>query len=258
MKNNLSFAWVCLFLFVSLMLPYSSFGSSINYSADSYESVIQKSKSQNKYFFVKFSAHWCTTCKVMDESANNNPTLVSFVNENFLPVKADMDSSVGKQWKDQLNVCCLPTLVVFTPDGNELGRNEGGIPSSEFLSFLENAVGKKAPIISQPAFVAQPSRTVSTYSTPQPKFVSLTPKGEIKNSSKWTLLIAQHTQLKEANIEIKKLKQKLTDDIILNAKKENNKMLYQVSIGNITSEQEAIRLRKKLQSKNIRCSLIKE
>ena len=265
MKNNLSSKGVRLFLFACLFIPFQSWGSSINYSTDSFESIIKKSSSQNKYFFVKFAADWCAPCKVMDQSANKNPTLVNFIQENLLAVKADVDQTTGQQWKDQLNACCLPTLVVFSPDGYELGRKEGSIPSSEFLSFLENAIGKKATLVFRnpaPSYTSNKSSIKrSSYvavGTPQPQLVAMTSKGSTLNTSKWTLLISKHSKLQTANKEIKTLKNKLNDDIILTAKMDNQKLIYQVSIGNISNEQEAIRLRKKLKSKNIRSSIIKE
>lgn len=234
------------YLLTALTLPIFSFGTSINYSTDSYESIIQKSKTQNKYFFVRFTANWCTTCKVMEENSNNNSTLVNFINKNFLAVKADMDTPSGQQWKDQLNVCCLPTLIAFSPDGQELGRKEGGIPSSEFLSFLENISEKKSTL-----------PIATTFSPPKPQLVSLTSKGKtINNNSIWTIT-SQYTQLKNANTEIKNLKQKLNHDIFMNAKREKNKMVYQISIRNISDQKEAVRIMNELQSENIQYFLKK-
>ena len=258
-----------LVLLMCTLVPVLLFSNSINYLSDSYESISQKGKSQNKYFFVKFSADWCAPCKVMDSNVNNNPTLVNFVQDNFLAVKADIDDTTGKEWKDKFNACCLPTLVVFSPDGYELGRKEGTIPSSEFLSFLENAIGKKATLVMKnttPSFTLNERPVINTKpkSKPKPQFVTMTSKGTATTisapvvSQKWTLLISKHSELKDANKEIKTLKNKLDDAILLTAKMDNQRLIYQVSIGNISNEQEAIMLRKKLKAKDIRSSIIKE
>jgi len=251
MKNNFSPSKLTLVFLMCTLVSSFIFANSINYLSDSYESISQKGKSQNKYFFVKFAADWCAPCKVMDENSNNNPTLVNFVQENFLAVNADIETSSGKKWKSKLNVCCLPSLVVFSPDGYEISRKEGAVPSSEFLSFLEKALGKKATLILKNT---TPSYTLGeipvSNSKPNAQFVSMTSKGEPTTvatpivSQKWTLLISKHSKLQDANKEIKKMV--------------DQKLVYQISIGNISNEQEAMMLRNKLKAKNIRSSIIKE
>lgn len=272
MKNSLPQKKEIIVFLLFLVLPSFIFAKSINYKSGNFQSIVQKSQSQNKHFFVKFSANWCATCKLMTTNNNNNPTLVNFVEDNFIAVKADVDSSIGKEWRDKYEVCCLPTLIVFSPDGYEIARNQGGIPSSEFLTFLENAISKKAsiiaknfpkPIISKPTiaptYMAPPRPAiVTTYTPPKPQFVKLNAKGEQPVNQKWTLLIGKYSQLKNANVQIKALKKELSNDaILLTAKSENNKLIYNVTVGGIQNEQEAIVLRKKLLSKNIRSTLLK-
>ena len=243
-----------------IIIPSSVSSKSIHYLSDSYESIAQKGKSQNKYFFVKFAASWCATCKVMNNNANNNPTLVNFIEKNFLAVKADIENPVGKKWKDKFETCCLPTLIVFSPDGYEVNRKQGSISSSEFLSFLENAIGKKATLILKNTTPSYTLWETSVSNTPvaKPQPLTVISKEIVKSTSEWTLLISKHSNLQDANKEIKTLKNKLDDPIILSAKRNAQRLIYQISIGNISNEQEAIMLRKKLLAKNIRCSLIKE
>ncbi|MEM6829292.1 MAG: DUF255 domain-containing protein [Bacteroidota bacterium] len=53
----------------------------------SFEEAIELHKENPKKLLVDLYTNWCGWCKVMDRETYSNPTLVSYINENFYPVK---------------------------------------------------------------------------------------------------------------------------------------------------------------------------
>src|SRR5580658_3781664 len=68
-----------------------------------WEQVLQKAKTENKYIFVDCYASWCGPCKWMDRNVYVNDTVGKLVNDKFISVKIQMDtaktdSEVVKNW----------------------------------------------------------------------------------------------------------------------------------------------------------------
>lgn len=123
--------------------------NSIRFISVDYPTVTRLSSEQNKFFFVNFSAKWCPTCTVMEETANANAELVEYIHNNFIAVKADVDDIIGKEWQNKYEVTCLPTLIVFSSDGQEITRIGGGLTASEFLIILKSIEDENPSYVSR-------------------------------------------------------------------------------------------------------------
>ncbi|HFB99775.1 MAG TPA: hypothetical protein ENJ53_03115 [Phaeodactylibacter sp.] len=136
-----------LFLTLITILLHTTFlsASTIRFISVDYPTAIQLSTEQHKFFFVNYSAKWCPTCTVMEETANANLELLDYIHNNFIAIKADVDDAIGKEWQDRYEVSCLPTLIVFSPNGKEITRIGGGLTASEFLLILKSIEGENSP-----------------------------------------------------------------------------------------------------------------
>jgi thiol:disulfide interchange protein len=61
----------------------------------SWEQIKQKAKSENKYIFMDCYATWCGPCKSMDKEIYPDEKVGEIVNEKFIAVKVQMDSTVN-------------------------------------------------------------------------------------------------------------------------------------------------------------------
>ncbi len=101
-----------------------------------YAEVSAKARSEQKSFFVYFSASWCGPCQIMNRTAFKDENLANFIDDHVIPVKVDIDQIVGKLWQDEFTVQAIPTIIFFDKYGNEQERITSGVSGTKLLSIL--------------------------------------------------------------------------------------------------------------------------
>lgn len=116
-----------------------------------WEQVKAKAKANNKYIFVDCYATWCGPCKMMDRDVYPNPEVGVALNDHFVSVKVQMDSTIRddeqtKKWyptaqKIRLDykVGGFPTYLFFSPDGNLIRKEMGFQNVGDFISLSQRA-----------------------------------------------------------------------------------------------------------------------
>ncbi len=119
---------------------------------DGWTNVQAKAKQENKYIFIDFYATWCGPCKSMDKNIYPLDSIGNFVNEHFLSIKVQIDSTAGdneqvKKWytdarhlASEYKIKSLPTFLFFTPDGKLVHKDIGYQPSPAFMALVHNAL----------------------------------------------------------------------------------------------------------------------
>lgn len=96
-------------------------------------------KSQGKPVMLDFYADWCTSCKVMEATTFNDPTLKKSL-ERFIVIKVDITNNTADQQNllKQYNVIAPPTFVFIDSRGQELNdsRLVGEVSSQDFINQL--------------------------------------------------------------------------------------------------------------------------
>src|SRR2546421_11430127 len=118
----------------------------------SWQQVLGKAKTENKFVFVDCFATWCGPCKLMDKEVYPKESVGNYINEKFISVKAQMDTSKQdngqvKNWyasardlRQQYKVTAFPTYLFFTPEGKIVHRGVGAVRDSDFLRLSANAL----------------------------------------------------------------------------------------------------------------------
>jgi uncharacterized protein len=96
--------------------------------------AFKEATDQGKPVLLAISAVWCHWCHVMDETTYSDPSVISLINEHFVPVRVDNDQRPDVNAR--YNMGGWPTTVVLTGDGEVL---KGGtyVPPEAMRGFLE-------------------------------------------------------------------------------------------------------------------------
>lgn len=98
--------------------------------------AIQKAGQEGKLLFVEFGAQWCMPCRFMDENTFKDGEVVSYIDENYVPVKIDIDDFDGFVYKEKYKVEVLPTFLIFNSEGKVIERYEQSMAPSNLLNVL--------------------------------------------------------------------------------------------------------------------------
>lgn len=101
----------------------------------SYEEGMALGKSEGKKAFISFYANWCQYCRAMDNQTFKDPAVVSFLNENFITIKVDVDRE--KHIAAQYNINPLPDTWFLTANGDIIGNRPGFMTAEELMPMLQ-------------------------------------------------------------------------------------------------------------------------
>jgi thioredoxin-related protein len=114
--------------------------------------IKKKAKAENKYIFIDCYATWCAPCKMMDKLVFTNDTVSNFLNENFVSVKVQMDTSKHddestKVWytdahkiNKEFKVNAYPTFLFLSPTGELVHQAVGYYGVQQFIGLMAEAL----------------------------------------------------------------------------------------------------------------------
>src|SRR5687767_8569009 len=80
-----------------------------------------EAKASGRPILVDFEAPWCYSCYYMQQRVLSRPAFAKAA-ESLVLLKLDVDTSAGAAVKAERAVTFLPTYLVLSPTGSELGR----------------------------------------------------------------------------------------------------------------------------------------
>ncbi|MGC9517496.1 MAG: thioredoxin family protein [Methanomicrobiales archaeon] len=107
--------------------------SDLNWNND-FNTALQKAKETNKPIIIDFYANWCGACQQLDEDTFSDPQVIEKLNENYVLLKADIDSN--PDLASQYQIYSVPTILIMDSNGQVIKRQEGYLPPDQFLNFI--------------------------------------------------------------------------------------------------------------------------
>jgi len=113
----------------------------------SFEEGMKKSIELKKKIIMDVYTDWCGWCKKMDKATYSDNQVISYLNENYIPVKLDAESKKkinyqGKEYTEQqlsmaVGVTGYPATVFFDSETNLITVVPGYIESKDFLNIIK-------------------------------------------------------------------------------------------------------------------------
>ncbi|MEZ4360523.1 MAG: DUF255 domain-containing protein [Kofleriaceae bacterium] len=116
-----------------------------------------RAKAERRFIVLDGSAEWCHWCHVMEAESYHDPRVQAILAASFIAVKVDVDSRPDLE--ERYGDYGWPATVIFSPDGEELGKYRGFIEPERFAEMLAAVVdGQAASVAPQPATAPEVSR----------------------------------------------------------------------------------------------------
>ncbi len=109
---------------------------------DSEDAAFAVAAAMSMPIIVDFAADWCAACHELDEKTWPDPSVLAAL-KGFVPLRLDMTRNTEsvKALQKKYRIVGMPTVLVMTPDGKELGRFTGFKSPEETIRFLEAHAG---------------------------------------------------------------------------------------------------------------------
>ncbi len=118
---------------VFLIPPSSQASPGINWLA--YDEGLFQHKESDKKIFISFYAEWCGYCKEMNQKTFKDPAVVSYLNENFIPIRVNSDKE--RKTAKIFRVRGLPDTWFMSESGEIIGHRNGYIPAEVMINMLK-------------------------------------------------------------------------------------------------------------------------
>ncbi len=102
-------------------------------------------KAEHKPVLLDFRANWCVACVELEKKTWPRPEVQAML-EKVVPVRMDMTDNTprNRALQKKFGVIGLPTVILLSPEGRELGRFVAYQSPREVLSWYENATSRAA------------------------------------------------------------------------------------------------------------------
>ena len=117
----------------------------------SYAEGRQRGETESKKVFLVFNADWCRYCLQMEKETFQNPTVIAYVNRNFVPISVNSDKEQDIVTK--YSVRGLPSTWFISENGDKIGNRPGYIAADEMLKILRYIGSDSYLSMSYKAFV---------------------------------------------------------------------------------------------------------
>jgi thioredoxin-related protein len=100
-----------------------------------YDEGMASGRTEKKKVLLHFYANWCFYCRKMAKETLQDPSVVSYLNKNFISIRVDCDKD-GRT-ASRYGVRGLPSTWFLTEKGEGIGNLPGYLPAGRLLQVLK-------------------------------------------------------------------------------------------------------------------------
>src|SRR5580765_6053043 len=109
------------------------------------DAAFASARSENKPVFVYWGAKWCPPCNQVKATLFNRQDFIER-SRAFVPVYVDGDSPGAQKLGARFKVSGYPTMVLFTPQGQEVTRLPGEVEPVRYTEVLTLGMNAARPV----------------------------------------------------------------------------------------------------------------
>ncbi len=150
------------------VIAFKPSATKVAFAELSWDAAKQKAIADKKLFFVEFDASYCATCRNMDQSTYMDNTLATFIEQNVVALRVDVQDFDGVMWSQQYDVEALPTMLVFDPSGKLVKRMVGYKSATDLVKTFQEAKTGTTSTTTTNANTISTSTIATSTNTPKP------------------------------------------------------------------------------------------
>ena len=212
--------------------------SLVKFHNGSFKSAMNKASEEGKLFFVEFYADWCTPCKWMDKTTFRDKDVVEMMNDNYVALKLDIETTEGSGLKSEYSVRMLPTIIIFNSKGEMIERVEKTLSPESMKSLLSFHDAEDSRLLVTYPFNSSPQQEANDEDEELGNLYTQYLKRE-KFRTNYKLQIASYTDYGEAFKKVNELSETFMEPIIVLNDYIDNMTQYKVMMGEFQSMDEA-------------------
>lgn len=121
---------------------HTSLAQGIEFFHGTWEEGLAKAKAEDRIIFVDAFTTWCGPCKNMAANTFTKEEVGDFFNQNFVPMKIDMEKEMGLEFRKKYPVSAYPTLFFIDADGEVVQKSVGAKSPGDLIALGEAVVAK--------------------------------------------------------------------------------------------------------------------
>ena len=134
-----------------LLAATQPLGAQVRFETGSTDLLHQKSVQSGKLVFIDLYADWCPPCRMMEREVFSKKEVGEFMEQHFVAAKYNVDQTTGRELMQRYGSGSIPLYLVFSSDGELLGRITGATDTETFLDNLRVILGRTRKPESAPA-----------------------------------------------------------------------------------------------------------
>ncbi len=130
-----------------LLFALGTAEAQVHFVSGSTEKLRELATQEGKLLFIDLYAPWCGPCRVMDNEVFSRREVGDFFAQHFVAAKYNVDRPTGSQLMRRHGRGAIPLYLVFSTDGELLGRIEGSSSAEKLMADLQRILShaKKQP-----------------------------------------------------------------------------------------------------------------
>lgn len=120
-----------------LLLTAGTIRAQVRFETGSTDALHDRALRLRRPVLIDLYAEWCHPCRQMEQRVFTQKEVGEFINERFVAARYDIEQPTGKALMQRYGSGSIPLLLIFSPDGELLGRITGASSAERLLRNLQ-------------------------------------------------------------------------------------------------------------------------